>query len=183
MGDGHGLSDDTSGPSSGYDIGPDEDRYDPTQFTPIDIVVDGDDSHRGEVRRAFVMSRPDGMFEEPLDETPDNLLITETVQTSGHVISNSFFSEVKRLQTFNGNWQDNYCVRPTDLARNGFIYCGPKDKVKCVFCLNSLWGWEPGDSIQGEHQRYYPECPFVRGQCEHLNVPLNPSEIATEFLG
>jgi hypothetical protein len=43
-----------------------------------------------------------------------------------------FFDEKIRLRTFRG-WNSRV-VRPSELAKEGFIYSGIRDCVRCVFC-------------------------------------------------
>ncbi|XP_013396547.1 baculoviral IAP repeat-containing protein 7-A-like [Lingula anatina] len=65
-----------------------------------------------------------------------------------------------RWQTF-VNWPQYNPVPSTDLAAAGFIYTGPADTVKCVFCDGRLRNFEVGDTAIGEHQRHFPRCEFV----------------------
>ncbi|XP_013395679.1 putative inhibitor of apoptosis [Lingula anatina] len=65
-----------------------------------------------------------------------------------------------RWQTF-VNWPQYNPVPSTDLAAAGFIYTGPADTVKCVFCEGRLRNFEVGDTAIGEHQRHFPRCEFV----------------------
>ncbi|XP_019644593.1 PREDICTED: E3 ubiquitin-protein ligase XIAP-like [Branchiostoma belcheri] len=63
-------------------------------------------------------------------------------------------------------------VSPEDLARQGFVYLGYRDRVECAFSGGVLHQWEEGDDPVVEHQRHYPDCPFVRGLATS-NIPLD----------
>uniref|UniRef100_A0A0B6YY81 Uncharacterized protein n=1 Tax=Arion vulgaris TaxID=1028688 RepID=A0A0B6YY81_9EUPU len=174
------INTDLGSQSPGYDIGPDEDRNYPTERIPVQMIVSpiNDDIQFQEV---FIQRPPNGIFEEPLDETPSEPI--DRPRVDNNRIDEALFQERNRLETFEGKWNDSYYVHPVDLARNGFFYTGPGDKVMCIFCLNSVWDWEPGDSVEGEHLRIYPSCPFARRQCEHRNVSENHLENMQNSLG
>ncbi|XP_045870492.1 baculoviral IAP repeat-containing protein 3 [Meles meles] len=53
-----------------------------------------------------------------------------------------------------------------DLARAGFYYVGPGDRVACFACGGKLSNWEPSDSALSEHLRHFPDCPFVDRQLQ-----------------
>ncbi|XDV37912.1 hypothetical protein PO909_007436 [Leuciscus waleckii] len=78
--------------------------------------------------------------------------------------------EQERLDTFQ-NWT-LATVTPAELAKSGFYYVGQGDRVACFSCGGQLSNWEPGDRAVSEHQRHYPNCRFVRGDCAD-NVPLS----------
>ena len=143
----------------GYDIGPDEER-----LHSVLMLKRFQQTDRGslilEYERVFVQRPVGGVFIEPLDETP-----TATYSTPVRATDPRLRNEKERLQTFTGCWSDGYPVDPASLAKNGFIFIGPGDCVKCVFCLNTLRQWEMGDVVEDEHRRHYPDCPFVRGRC------------------
>jgi hypothetical protein len=82
------------------------------------------------------------------------------------------FGESHRRNSFN-EWEPSYHADPNLLAKHGFYHCGPGDRVQCVFCHNKLEKWDPGDCVESEHRRHYPHCPFVRGLCGYLNVPIS----------
>lgn len=186
MDDGYGLNGRSGVRSDGHDIGPDEDRYPFTQGTPVDMLTTRFNSNGDmEVEHQQVyISRPSNViFFEPLDESTS---IPEFAHTESEVIraaDERFYSEANRLKTYEPKWLEDYPVRPTDLARNGFIHIGPGDKVKCVFCLRTLRHWDHNDSVEMEHWKHYPDCPFVQGKCDHLNVPLSLSENMKKSFG
>ncbi|CAB3376649.1 Hypothetical predicted protein [Cloeon dipterum] len=72
------------------------------------------------------------------------------------------FSLVKK-----SDWQ---FVDPFALARSGFYFTGEEDKVRCVFCMLEVRGWEQGDTPHGEHLRWNPDCPFLRDSRSVVNV-------------
>lgn len=68
----------------------------------------------------------------------------------------------KRLESFVGKWPPNHFIKPEELAEAGLYYTGPGDRCQCAWCKGGLLNWEVGDTALGEHQRHFPECPFVR---------------------
>ena len=74
-----------------------------------------------------------------------------------------FSSQEKRLKSFS-RWLEKFSVKADDLARAGFYYIGPKDRVKCYACKKKILNWEPGDSAWSEHFRFSPKCPAVQAE-------------------
>ncbi|XP_078525073.1 baculoviral IAP repeat-containing protein 7-B-like [Lissotriton helveticus] len=72
----------------------------------------------------------------------------------------SMSSEEDRLWTFQ-NWPPSAPVSPLDLARSGFFYLGPDDRVQCFSCRGILKCWAAGESAMSEHRKFFPDCPFV----------------------
>lgn len=82
------------------------------------------------------------------------------------------FREENRFSTFQGVWMPySQIVRAEDLARQGFFYIGPDDRVMCVFCKGILRRWTRGDRVEDEHARHFRACPFVSGS-ETRNIPI-----------
>ncbi|XP_071112515.1 baculoviral IAP repeat-containing protein 7-like isoform X2 [Haliotis cracherodii] len=79
-------------------------------------------------------------------------------------------SEADRLQTFE-HWPLASAVNPQRLAKAGFYYIGPSDRVRCVFCYGILKSWLPNDDPETEHRTHFPDCPFLQGR-EVGNVPM-----------
>ncbi|KAI8512064.1 Protein DETOXIFICATION 47, chloroplastic [Branchiostoma belcheri] len=65
-----------------------------------------------------------------------------------------------------------------DLARDGFIYLGYRDREECAFCGGVLQEWEAADDPFIEHERHYPRCPFVNGRAT-ANVQLGATSPQT----
>lgn len=61
------------------------------------------------------------------------------------------------------NWPISF-IKSEELAACGFLYTGYADCVRCAFCPLRISRWEEGDTAFGEHTRWYPECPFIRGE-------------------
>uniref|UniRef100_A0A673A873 RING-type E3 ubiquitin transferase n=1 Tax=Sphaeramia orbicularis TaxID=375764 RepID=A0A673A873_9TELE len=78
--------------------------------------------------------------------------------------------EGERLQTFQ-NWPTDAPVTSGDLAKAGFFFVGPGDKVQCFCCGGILRCWIHGDSPAAEHKRHFPTCSFMMGQAVG-NIPL-----------
>ncbi|XP_069825696.1 baculoviral IAP repeat-containing protein 2 [Dendropsophus ebraccatus] len=77
----------------------------------------------------------------------------------GNDNSSYMYTEEARLRTFT-NWPLTF-LTPTELAKAGFYYVGPGDKVACFACDGKLNNWEPKDSAMSEHRRHFPHCTFV----------------------
>uniref|UniRef100_A0A3Q3KPZ8 RING-type E3 ubiquitin transferase n=1 Tax=Monopterus albus TaxID=43700 RepID=A0A3Q3KPZ8_MONAL len=78
--------------------------------------------------------------------------------------------EEERLQTFQ-NWPTDAPVTSGELAKAGFFFLGPGDKVQCFCCRGILRCWVHGDSPAAEHKRHFPTCRFILGQTVR-NIPL-----------
>jgi hypothetical protein len=176
MSDGYGMHGGSGRRPNGFDIDPHEDRPNSSPHgTPVTLLRLNDNLGIS-YQQVYVADPPGGIFQEPLDESTSVPGFNDVPRAAGSSTDVKYHSEKVRLLSFQDRWLDDYFVRPQDLARNGFIHIGPRDKVKCVFCLNSLKDWEPNDSVEGEHRNHYPDCPFINGKCEHLNIPINPTE-------
>uniref|UniRef100_A0A8C9XM71 RING-type E3 ubiquitin transferase n=1 Tax=Sander lucioperca TaxID=283035 RepID=A0A8C9XM71_SANLU len=78
--------------------------------------------------------------------------------------------EAERLRTFQ-NWPADAPVTSGDLAKAGFFFLGPGDKVQCFCCGGILRCWVHGDSPATEHNRHFPTCSFILGRAVG-NIPL-----------
>ena len=88
----------------------------------------------------------------------------------------NFIYEVVRLRSF-VNWPKENIVSAADLAREGFYYTKLDDKVKCAFCDLILTEWEPGDTPNDQHRKWYPNCPFLRGSnTGNIRIPTESVE-------
>ncbi|KAM4849101.1 baculoviral IAP repeat-containing protein 3 [Urocitellus parryii] len=74
----------------------------------------------------------------------------------------SMNTEKARLLTYQ-MWPLTF-LSPTELAKAGFYYIGPGDRVACFACGGKLSNWEPKDDAMSEHLRHFPNCPFVENQ-------------------
>lgn len=78
--------------------------------------------------------------------------------------------EEQRLRSFQ-NWRADAPVTSGELAKAGFFFLGPGDKVQCFCCGGILRCWVRGDSPAAEHRRHFPTCSFILGQTVG-NIPL-----------
>ncbi|GFS00616.1 baculoviral IAP repeat-containing protein 2 [Elysia marginata] len=178
----------------GYDVGPDEIRLPttnqetmqqnaPTGMVPVQVISGFTEDENGgmevEYEQLYVMEPPGGLFHEPLDYGPE----LARARNEAKPTTRQLYKERERLLTFQGRWSRDYPVQPRDLARDGLYYIGPGDRVKCVFCQQNLRGWEEGDVVEQEHKRIYPNCPFVLGRCNQMNVPYNSPETMQHSYG
>ncbi|CAB1329258.1 unnamed protein product [Coregonus sp. 'balchen'] len=95
------------------------------------------------------------------DDRSEMLYILEKPQMRG---------EAERLRTFE-NWPRDAPVTTANLARAGFCFLGPGDKVQCFCCGGILRNWVHGDSPIVEHKRHFPTCSFMLGRAVG-NIPL-----------
>lgn len=95
--------------------------------------------------------------------------------------------EDKRLETYNGRWPHGLSVLSEKLAKAGFYYCGPGDRVMCAFCKGSLEEWKPTDDPINEHKKYFSTCSFINkisssdtpDRVENLNKDKQPKKKPT----
>ena len=77
--------------------------------------------------------------------------------------------EKMRLETFS-TWPASAPVSKEVIAKAGFYFIGPGDRVRCAFCFNVLRMWEEGDIPEEEHRRYFPNCPLLKNTANCGNV-------------
>ncbi|KAM6157814.1 LOW QUALITY PROTEIN: baculoviral IAP repeat-containing protein 2-like [Rhynchocyon petersi] len=70
-------------------------------------------------------------------------------------------------------------LSPLDLARAGFYYIGPGDRVACFACGGKLSNWEPKDDAMSEHRRHFPNCPFLENSSETLRFSISNLSMQT----
>lgn len=68
--------------------------------------------------------------------------------------------EDERIKTFE-KWPVTF-LSGDQLARNGFYYLGRGDEVRCAYCKVEIMRWMEGDDPAKDHQRWAPQCPFVK---------------------
>nr|XP_014342410.1 PREDICTED: baculoviral IAP repeat-containing protein 7 [Latimeria chalumnae] len=78
--------------------------------------------------------------------------------------------EDNRLKTFQ-SWPRDSPVSAAELAKAGFFFLGPSDRVQCFCCRGILTEWVLGDRPLQEHRKHFPNCEFVLGR-EAGNVPM-----------
>ncbi|AAP29821.1 inhibitor of apoptosis 3 [Choristoneura fumiferana multiple nucleopolyhedrovirus] len=77
--------------------------------------------------------------------------------------------ENARLATYT-NWTVEF-MSPRQMAANGFYYLGRGDEVRCAFCKVEIMRWEAGDDPARDHQKWAPQCPFLRRSGATLSAP------------
>ncbi|XP_075402636.1 baculoviral IAP repeat-containing protein 2 isoform X2 [Tenrec ecaudatus] len=70
-------------------------------------------------------------------------------------------------------------LSPAELARAGFYYVGPRDRVACFACGGKLSNWEPKDDAMSEHRRHFPNCPFLENSLETLRFSISNLSMQT----
>ncbi|KAI5266455.1 baculoviral IAP repeat-containing protein 2 [Manis pentadactyla] len=70
-------------------------------------------------------------------------------------------------------------LSPLELARAGFYYLGPGDRVACFACGGTLSNWEPKDDAMSEHRRHFPNCPFLENSVEMLRFSISNLSMQT----
>ncbi|XP_031747014.1 uncharacterized protein LOC100492519 [Xenopus tropicalis] len=75
-------------------------------------------------------------------------------------------SKFKRYLSFKDVFGMFYRLRFTSrenkLAKAGFYYVGPRDRVRCFSCGGQLEMWEEWDFPLTRHQQTFPECPYLQ---------------------
>lgn len=102
----------------------------------------------------------DSLAQQTVDSVLNDLVTGRAAPDCGLA---SMTSEEERLWSFQ-DWPSSAPVSPLDLARSGFFYLGPGDQVQCFSCRGILKCWAAGESAMSEHQKFFPDCPFVLGQ-------------------
>ncbi|XP_014770937.1 E3 ubiquitin-protein ligase XIAP isoform X2 [Octopus bimaculoides] len=86
------------------------------------------------------------------------------------------------LKTFQtAHFPKSHIISPIELAKNGFEYTGIGDRVRCVYCQGMLDDWQLGDSVEKEHRRHFPYCPFVQERDMNDRI-YNSTHIFPSFL-
>ncbi|XP_023565276.1 baculoviral IAP repeat-containing protein 2 isoform X3 [Octodon degus] len=123
-------------------------------------------------------SGPLGGFYSGLSPDPLNSRAVEDfspVRTNPY--SYAMSTEEARLLTYK-MWPLTF-LSPLDLARAGFYYIGPGDRVACFACCGKLSNWEPKDDAMSEHQRHFPNCPFLENSLETLRLSISNLSMQT----
>ncbi|KAF7251104.1 Inhibitor of apoptosis protein, partial [Varanus komodoensis] len=104
-----------------------------------------------------------GYFSGIFSSFPQDPLTSRAIEDLSHlrptVTNSAMSSEEVRLLTFK-KWPLTF-LSPSSLAKAGFYYIGPADKVACFACGGQLSNWEPKDNAMSEHRRHFPNCSFV----------------------
>ena len=150
-------------------------------------------NERREIRSQFAPSRSESRLPVPVNiiqdggfrynpnkaveqsDTDDNVSMNiQQQKTMPRAQIAKYQEESARLASFE-NWPDSAPVKPPALARAGLYYTTMGDKVKCPFCLGSMYNWEVGDVPFAEHARHYPACAFVKYRTYENLFPNNSS--------
>ncbi|KAL3064417.1 hypothetical protein OYC64_000643 [Pagothenia borchgrevinki] len=95
---------------------------------------------------------------------PTSNRMTDDRSTTLHILEEpQMRREGARLQTFQ-NWPADAPVTSGELAKAGFFFQGPGDKVQCFCCGGILRCWVHGDCPAEEHKRHFPTCSFILGR-------------------
>lgn len=103
------------------------------------------------------------------DDVTDDDDMVDSV-SAGRATDPCMKQEQRRLDTF-VTWPIAHIVSAQLLARDGFYYIGPADRVQCAFCDGVLCGWVKGDYPNVEHDKHFPDCQFICGK-NVGNVPI-----------
>ncbi|KAH3739554.1 hypothetical protein DPMN_046208 [Dreissena polymorpha] len=103
----------------------------------------------------------------PQSHSETSILSSESIQEAAAVITEPKYrdwaDEHTRLLSYRG-WPAQMKQTPRDLAAAGLLYMGQADRCKCYWCGGELHGWEPNDIPLIEHEKWFPQCGFVRQQ-------------------
>nr|CAD7426842.1 unnamed protein product [Timema monikensis] len=143
--------------------------------TNISQIIRDGRSHPGLSSSVEVGRTVSGIMErDPSVEWPrlnDETTTPGSLDTGHRSISGPFDlkMESERRKTFR-RWPVPF-MDPDKLAEAGFYYLNKDDAVRCVFCGVNIGRWEEGDDAMKDHQRWGPQCPFIR-KIPVGNVPL-----------
>jgi hypothetical protein len=87
--------------------------------------------------------------------------------TLPHPDGSCFFPnrEAHRILSFKLKQWPHKRLRAEDLAAAGFYFTGDDDGARCAFCSLHVSEWDAQyDTALGEHRRWNPACPFIRGK-------------------
>lgn len=97
--------------------------------------------------------------------------------TSPNPSSYAMSTEEARFLTYR-MWPLTF-LSPSELARAGFYYVGPGDRVACFACGGKLSNWEPKDDALSEHRRHFPDCPFLETSLDTLRFSISNLSMQT----
>ncbi|XP_071981843.1 E3 ubiquitin-protein ligase XIAP [Engystomops pustulosus] len=75
-------------------------------------------------------------------------------------LDNDYSDEYIRLASFT-NFPSTCPISAPALARAGFYYIGPEDRVECFSCKAIVEGWQHGETAIGKHRKINPNCKFI----------------------
>lgn len=108
-------------------------------------------------------------------------LTSRAIEDSSPVRTNPYSyamsTEEARFLTYH-SWPLTF-LTPAELARAGFYYLGPGDRVACFACGGTLSNWEPKDDAMSEHRRHFPNCPFLESSLEALRFSISNLSMQT----
>uniref|UniRef100_K7DRD3 RING-type E3 ubiquitin transferase n=1 Tax=Pan troglodytes TaxID=9598 RepID=K7DRD3_PANTR len=113
-----------------------------------------------------------------LSPNPLNSRAVEDISSSRtNPYSYAMSTEEARFLTYH-MWPLTF-LSPSELARAGFYYIGPGDRVACFACGGKLSNWEPKDDAMSEHRRHFPNCPFLENSLETLRFSISNLSMQT----
>ncbi|KAF7473159.1 baculoviral IAP repeat-containing protein 2 [Marmota monax] len=122
-----------------------------------------------------------GSFSDSVSCLSPNPLNSRAVEDFSPLRTNPYryamSTEEARFLTYN-MWPLTF-LSPLELARAGFYYVGPGDRVACFACGGKLSNWEPKDDAMSEHRRHFPNCPFLENSLETLRFSISNLSMQT----
>uniref|UniRef100_A0A8C5KT57 RING-type E3 ubiquitin transferase n=1 Tax=Jaculus jaculus TaxID=51337 RepID=A0A8C5KT57_JACJA len=122
-----------------------------------------------------------GSFSAPYSNLLSNPLHSRAVEDFSPARINPYSyamsTEEARFLTYK-NWPLSF-LSPLNMARAGFYYVGPGDRVACFACGGKLSNWEPKDDAMSEHQRHFPNCPFLENSLETMRFSISNLSMQT----
>ncbi|WAR09103.1 PIAP-like protein [Mya arenaria] len=103
-----------------------------------------------------------------------------TSVTRYDVRNESFRSMASRLSSYKA-WPASAVQRPYQLAEAGLFYTGREDHVRCFACDGGLRRWDPEDDPWIEHCKWFPACPYARGQKGDEYIALVQASMETDL--
>lgn len=115
-------------------------------------------------RFAHSLPLEQGGIHSSLPSNPLNSRAVEDFSLRMNPCSYAMSTEEARFLSYS-MWPLSF-LSPAELAKAGFYYTGPGDRVACFACGGKLSNWEPNDDPLSEHRRHFPHCPFLENTSE-----------------
>uniref|UniRef100_F7H9H2 Baculoviral IAP repeat containing 2 n=1 Tax=Callithrix jacchus TaxID=9483 RepID=F7H9H2_CALJA len=118
-----------------------------------------------------------GSYSSPSPNPLNSRAVEDLSPLRTNPYSYAMSTEEARFLTFH-MWPLTF-LSPSELARAGFYYIGPGDRVACFACGGKLSNWEPKDDAMSEHRRHFPNCPFLENSLETLRFSISNLSMQT----
>ncbi|KAH9492282.1 hypothetical protein Btru_024576 [Bulinus truncatus] len=105
-----------------------------------------------------VCAKEDFLQSRSNEDSEDDITVGENYSQPSHL---KYVLYQTRLDSFNIGAFNNV-LQPQKLASSGFFSTGMADCVRCFQCGLGLRSWKEGDDPTVQHQKYAPDCPYLK---------------------